>query len=381
MRTIRTSEQISINYFFINFIKNIEYFFKNLLITMKNFYFFISVLFCNLIASNDIAIGHAPIGVMADHFHSSGEKMVSARFSNMQMKGNVLHGISINDQSLISTQNNPYAAMSGAPSMLSIIPQKMNMKMLMLGGMYAPSNDITLMGMLMFMKNEMDLKAYRGMMGRDFLGGFQTSAEDISNISFSVLYRLNQSDKSRMHLEIGVDKSIGDNNRKHKILTPMNTFMNVVMPYAMQNDNSTRLIFGLTNSLSFKNLIFGSQLRIKTVIDDKVWAFGDKYEISTWVQKSLNDNVALSTRLHFINQRKISGRNIEISGPVQSANPMNYGGRTMNLGFGFNTLFNLLGGEHRDRFGLEILFPIYENKNGLQMKSDYKIQFGYQKSF
>ena len=108
---------------------------------MKTFYFFISVLFCNLIASNDIAIGHAPIGVMADHFHSSGEKMVSARFSNMQMKGNVLHGISINDQSLISTQNNPYAAMSGAPSMLSIVPQKMNMKMLMLGGMYAPSNE------------------------------------------------------------------------------------------------------------------------------------------------------------------------------------------------------------------------------------------------
>jgi hypothetical protein len=348
---------------------------------MKTFYFFISVLFCNLIASNDIAIGHAPIGVMADHFHSSGEKMVSARFSNMQMKGNVLHGISINDQSLISTQYNPYAAMSGAPSMLSIVPQKMNMKMLMLGGMYAPSNDITLMGMLMFMKNEMDLKTFRGMMGREFLGGFQTSAEDISNISFSVLYRLNQSDKSRMHLEIGADKSIGDNNRKHKILTPMNAVMNMVMPYAMQNDNSTRLIFGLTNSLSFKNFIFGSQLRMKTVIDDKVWAFGNKYEISTWVQKSLNDNVALSTRLHFINQRKISGRIIEISGPVQSANPMNYGGRTMNLGFGFNTLFNLLGGEHRDRFGLEILFPIYENKNGLQMKSDYKIQFGYQKSF
>ena len=348
---------------------------------MRFFYFLISLIFCNFIFSDDVAISHAPIGVMGDHFHKSGEKMISARFSKMQMEGNVLNGNDINNHSLITTQDNPFAAISGAPNKLSVVPEKMDMEMLMLGGMYAPSDDVTLMGMMMFMTNKMNLKTYKGMMARDFLGSFQTSSKDISNISFSVLYKLTKSDQSRMHLEIGLDKSVGDDDRKHKILTPTNTIMSIVMPYAMQNDKAMRLVFGLTNSSNFKNLVIGSQFRMKYVIDDKAWAFGDKYEFSTWVQKSLNDDLSFSTRLQFINQNKLSGSNPAITSPVQSANPLNYGGRVLNLGLGLNTLFNFLGGTHKDRFGVEILLPLSENKNGLQMKGHYEIQFGYQKSF
>jgi hypothetical protein len=44
-------------------------------------------------------------------------------------------------------------------------------------------------------------------------------------------------------------------------------------------------------------------------------------------------------------------------------------------------LFDFIEGNHKDRLGIEILFPVNESKNGLQMEQDYEIQFGYQKTF
>jgi hypothetical protein len=66
--------------------------------------------------------------------------------------------------------------------------------------------------------------------------------------------------------------------------------------------------------------------------------------------------------------------------PVQTANTENYGGKEAYLGLGANFLMQLLPGEV-DRFGLEVLLPLAQDKNNLQMDTDYKINFGYQKSF
>ena len=80
--------------------------------------------------------------------------------------------------------------MSGAPSYLSVVPQKMDMQMIMIGGMYAYSDNLTYMGMVMFMKNKMTSNTYKGGMDRAYLGNFQTSLDDLSNFSFSGLYKL-----------------------------------------------------------------------------------------------------------------------------------------------------------------------------------------------
>ena len=87
------------------------------------------------------AIGHAPIGVMADHMHKKGESMISLRASYMKMKSNSFDGSSIADSEILVIDN-PH---SNSPAKLSVVPIKMSMKMLMLGGMYAPSDDFTLM--------------------------------------------------------------------------------------------------------------------------------------------------------------------------------------------------------------------------------------------
>ena len=336
------------------------------------------ILFINLTFAAT-AIGHAPIGISGDHYHKANENMLSIRYATMQMKGNSLHGESISDQEIITSQVNPFASMSGAPAYLSVVPKKMEMEMMMVGGMYAPSDDLTYMGMLMFMKNKMTSNTYQGAMDRGYLGSFETNMDDLSNISFSALYRLIETNNNRWHLEVGIDKSIGSNDNQGTMLTPMNKFMNMTMPYAMQMDGATRLISGLTNSRNLNDFVLGSQIKKYYVIKDKNWAFGDKLEISSWLQKSYDDSLAFSARLLFTKEQKISGSSPMIRSPVQSANPLNFGGRLFEFGLGANKVFNFFERKH-SRVGIEILFALKNNKNGLQMDNDYKFILGYQMS-
>jgi hypothetical protein len=234
--------------------------------------------------------------------------------------------------------------------------------------------------MLMFEKKKMTSNTYKGAMDRAYLGSFQSSLDDLSNITFSALYKLYETNNNRWHLELGLDKSIGKNDNKTIMLTPMNAYMEMTMPYSMQMDESTRLISGITNSRNLYELVFGSQIKKYNVIDDKDWAFGDKLELSSWLQKSYDDSLSYSFRLLFTKEQKISGFSSEITSPVQSANPLNYGGESLKFILGVNKIFNLFQKEHI-RLGFEYMFSLEDNKNGLQMDSDNKLIIGYQMSF
>ena len=63
----------------------------------------------------------------------------------------------------------------------------------------------------------------------------------------------------------------------------------------------------------------------------------------------------------------------------KTANPNNYGGKELHLGLGMNLNLDFLPGG-KDTIGIEILKPLDQDKNNLQMKTDYQIIIGYQKS-
>lgn len=328
--------------------------------------------------SNSRAIDHAPIGVMGDHYHKKGEAMFSVRHSYMKMSGNRYNGDNVSTQDILAMPN----PLGNMPANLSVVPVEMTMKMTMVGGMYAPTNKITLMAMGMFMSKDMDLNTYQPMMNRDLLGTFSTSSSDISDISLGALIKLQESDTSRWHGQLAVQKSVGSNDIKGVVLTPMNMQMSMTLPYGMQpSDRATKLVVGITNVTKLtERWLWGNQLRKKFTISDDDWGFGNHTELNSWVQYELNQAVALSSRLQITHQGKISGKNPMIMAPVQTANPENYGGSEVIFGLGVNIVMKILPGE-ADRFGLEVTKPLAQDKNGLQMSSDYKISFGYQKSF
>ena len=339
------------------------------------------IFFSSFSLSDDTPISHAPIGIMGDHAHEKGETMFSLRISTMKMKGNLLNGNSIEDSQVL-TLPNPNAGMLNAPSNLSIVPQEMDMRMIMLGGMFATKDRFTLMGMMMFKDLEMLSKTYQGMMNRNLLGSFSLSSEALSQVSLFGLINIKDNDSENSIFKIGFIKATGDNNKTDIVLTPMNSQMEMIMPYGMQgSDKSTKLSIGYTHKKYFSTNSLGFQIQSSLNTNEKDWAFGNKYETSIWFQKFFNNNLSWSLRYNFVKEESIKGSDSRITGPVQTANPYNYGGSSSSLGIGFNTVFNLFESAHSDRLAIEILFPINQSKTGLQMDNKEKIILGYQKAF
>ena len=317
-----------------------------------------------------------PIGVMGNMHHQG--FMLSIRHGIMQMDGSILNGNNITDSKILKMPNE----LGNSPANLSVIPKSMDMKMTMIDGMYAPTNNLTLMVMATYVSKDMLLNTFSPMMERELIGQFSTDTSDLSDISFSGLFRINQNDNSKWHGEISLKKSIGKNDATAIALTPMGTKMNMIMPYAMQSgDESTSLILGLTNTRKLnRGIVWGNQLKRKIVVSESGWSYGDQTEFSSWIQYPFSNSVSISSRLKFTDQDALSGKNLLISAPVQTANPKNYGGKELHLGIGINMALDLLPGG-KEHIGLEILKPLNQDKNNLQMKTDYQIIFGYQKSF
>ena len=94
---------------------------------------------------------HAPIDVMCDHYHKKNEIMLSYRFMNMNMDG---YSKGSSDANYSDARTKP----NGSNYM--VVPLEMTMIMHMLGGMYAISDDITLMLMGSYFDNEMEMKKH-----------------------------------------------------------------------------------------------------------------------------------------------------------------------------------------------------------------------------
>jgi len=336
------------------------------------------------------AVDHAPIGVMGDHYHKAGEWMLSARYMRMHMSGNQSGNTTLNDSQVIAQDNAP----GRMPSKLSVVPDDMDMDMLMLGAMYAPSDRVTLMAMMMASRKDMQLNSYAppAMMGaggsmndaqsssRALIGGFSTSSDDIEAISISGLIRLQESAARRTHLTLGLQQSLADPNASNTVLTPMGSHLNMRLPYAMQiGDEALRLNLAVTHVYQTGDWILGGQASGKFKLSAKRWHFGDAQQYTGWVQRSLNHHLSVSGRLTFERASTLQGMDPMIMAPVQTAIPANYGYRQWRLGVGLNAVVPLLPGAP-ERLGIEIERPFDVDVNGVQMTPKWRITLGVEKS-
>ena len=227
----------------------------------------------------------------------------------------------------------------------------------------------------------MKLDTYRGMMKRDYLGSFETSSKDLSNLTLIALYRLHQDPKNRTHLHFGLTENIGKNDRVDEALTPMNMLTNMTLPYGMQSsDRSSRVIMGTTNVSTLGQYNVGAQIIFSTTFSKDNWSFGDYWDLNTWVHRDYNEDLSISARMNFKSQDKIEGKDTNIMAPIQTANPLNYGGQSIDLSFGANLALDLFGTKNK-KIGVEITLPLQHNLRGLQMKRKWSLVAGYTVSF
>ena len=140
------------------------------------------------------ADSHAPIGVMADHSHGAGEWMLSLRWMRMEMDG---LGDGTRTLDPLSLLGNP---MMGTGYLA--VPLEMTMDMLMLGGMVAPSDQVTLMAMVPYLDNSMNLAHTNGQR-------FSTESSGLGDIKLAGLFSRERSARTRSHWSLGLSVPTG----------------------------------------------------------------------------------------------------------------------------------------------------------------------------
>lgn len=318
---------------------------------------------------------HAPINVMGDHLHQHGEVMFSYRYMHMDMAGNRDGTSRISPAEIAISAGNPFANPPMQPPTLRVVPTEMTMDMHMLGMMYAPNNNVTLMLMTSYQQKKMKHLTFMGPMGANLLGEFETETKGFGDTSISALIRLT----SNVHFTTGVSLPTGAFDETDQILTPMNTTPSSRLPYPMQlGSGSTDLIVGLTYVDGFGHWAWGAQwrsvLRIRDNSED--YRLGDLHKASAWGSYQLNNHLSLSARLEYRDGGNIEGMDDAIRAPVQTADPDRQGMQRVDAALGLNVLIP----NSKHRLGIELLAPIHQDLDGPQLETDWTVAMGWQYS-
>jgi len=330
------------------------------------------------------ADGHAPIGVMGDHMHKRGEWMLSYRYMRMDMEGNRIGTDEVSPEQIVTSVPNRFFGRPGQPPTLRVVPTQMTMDMHMFGGMYAPTDYVTLMVMVPYHSKDMDHITFQGGMGTNRLGTFNTKTEGIGDVKFGGLFRLYDSPDHKLHLNMSLSAPTGSIDEEDDILTPMGMRPTVRLPYAMQLGTGTwDLLPGITYSGRMGDLSFGTQISGEIRLEsenDEGYSFGDKFMMTNWVAYQFAPWISASVRTAYTSQGDIDGIDPNIVAPVQTANPENYGGEMLELFGGINTVVTE-GPLKGHRFALEAGAPVYQDLNGPQMERDWSLTAGWQYAF
>ncbi|WP_084696435.1 nitrous oxide reductase accessory protein NosL [Maribacter thermophilus] len=296
------------------------------------------------------ANSYAPVGIMGDHLHPQGGLMVSLRYMNMNMDGNREGSDKISNDAIYENY--------------MVAPQKMTMQMYMLGIMYAPSDNLTLMLMQNFISKNMDLTAQMTMdNGMPMLTDFSTSSSGIGDLKAGFLYGLISHEKFSLHSNFTLNIPIGDIENRDD--TPM--MVDAKLPYAMQLGSGTfDLTIGATLKGNFGDFSWGIQplATIRTGENSQDYRFGNLFELNSWLGYGFSKTISSSLRLSGSTEGEIHNVDSDLNPMmVTTADTNNYGGELVRGALGLNVL--LL--KSKLVFSAEIVSPLYQNYNGVFM--------------
>jgi len=325
---------------------------------------------------HSLHLGSVPAGIMGDHTHPKGKWMASYRFMRMDMNGN-RNGTNRLSPTDISGD---FANTTGVgPATLRIVPTQMTMDMHMLGGMYGLTDKITLMGMINYIDKDMDHITFAGGDPDLELGRFNTQTKGWGDTKIAALFNIHP----KIIAKAGISLPTGSIKERGNILNPMNATQNIRLPYAMQLGSGT---YDLEPAITYTNakgkMNWGTQYnaQIRLGENSQDYSLGDKHRLSIWGGYGWNENITTTLRLSGEHEGKIDGRDTQIAGPVQTADPDNYGGKRIEAGFGVN-LIGTKGWTQNQAIAFEATAPIYQNLNGPQMERDYTVTAAYKVGF
>lgn len=384
--------------------------------------------------TDDKPNAHAPIGMMGDHTHETGEVMFSYRLMHMFMEGIRIGNDSVSNQVARDYGRNVFASafpnhkcVTGHDCHVAgyrVLPTSMRMRMHMFGFMYGVNDTVTLTLMVPYLQNSMDHERNDGVK-------FTTRSEGFGDLRFGSLWRLWAVEAPslgahRFHMNLSL--SVPTGSIEPTAVAPVahdGGPREIRLPYPMHLGSGTVDFYpGITYGGEMGRASWGVQaigaLRLNT--NSNNFSKGDAYTINVHGAYELIENtVSSSVRLswnhwdaydgfdsqinrqhichrpaangHMHNRHMRNGHMMSDSGQhehvclhhgevnhahptVQTAFPELLGGQRLDMMFGVNLLFpDFMGLENR--LAVEGGFPIYQYLDG-QLETDSVVTFGWQ---
>ena len=330
------------------------------------------------------ADGHAPISIMGDHTHGKGEWMLSYRFMQMGMDG-MRNGTDTLSASEVFSAGTGYI----------VVPEKMSMHMHMLGAMYAPTDELTLMLMANYLHSDMDhrINPDAGMLITANNGAetFATNSRGIGDTKVNALYRFYNNDKLTAHVGLGLSLPTGSIKEKDEIPAMGQGRVRSVLPAPMQLGSGT---FDLLPSITLRKELtswsYGIQASGVLRMEDensRDYRLGHQLKLISWAGIPISDWISLKGGLRYAWDKELQGDQKDINqGPMMGSNTIttaydeNYGGEIIEAILGINLLAT--GGQWRGhRLAADLRLPLYRNLNGYQLETDYVFTLGWQKAW
>lgn len=305
--------------------------------------------------------GQAPGGVMLCHGHNKGEWMISYRYMNMMMGGNLLETTNVPDEQLFGTY--------------IMSPDKMMMHMHMLMAMYGISNNLTLMAMGSYNQQSMSMNMFpvaspqmKGMnMPAGNSGQMVGTTSGLGDTKLYAIYKALSKNRQSVLLTAGLSIPTGSINQTDA--SSMN--LNNVSSYTMQlGSGSYEFLPGLTYVKAFNHFSWGSQASAVFRLNDNTanYRLGNEYAVTSWVSYKWFKWISNSIRVENSYTESMSGYDARIY-PMNEpgSNPINSGREQLNLFAGAN-FYVPNGFLNGNTFSIEFGIPAYQSIQGIQMK-------------
>jgi hypothetical protein len=300
-----------------------------------------------------------PAGVMISHIHPKHEWMVSYKYMNMGMKGLMEGSDVVNEEEVFTNY--------------LMAPDQMFMEMHMLMAMYGVTNRLTLMAMLNYTRQSMEMSMFTtgghhhgGV--TDASGAHVMKTAGIGDIKLYALYGILQKPHHEVLAGLGMNIPSGSTALKGEPGDMM--YPNKRLPYAMQTGSGTYDLMPCINYLyRQKKTAMGAQLSsvIRTGYNHIGYRLGNELALNSWLAYQWLKQVSSSVRVEGILSDNISGNDPFIYKYNEpSANAVNYGGKKVTCYIG-SVLRAKEGAFNQCSFGLEYGIPVYQYANGIQM--------------
>lgn len=288
--------------------------------------------------------------VQGGHVHNKGEWMPMFHYMHMSMDG-MRDGTDNKSTSEVLT---------GYP----VTPTEMDMDMFMFGLMYAPTDRLTLMGMVPYMKKSMDHVTGGG-------ARFNTRSEGLGDTQLTALYVLNESETYDVILNAGISVPTGSTHAKDA--NPASGGVDVQLPYPMQLGSGTYdLMPGITYVGHGEMWEWGAQAMAEIPLgkNDRHYSLGDRYQASVWAERRCFENLSTSVRVIGQHLDNIDGADRRLGAAiVPTADPHNQGGTRVDVALGLE--YYVPGEKTGTRVGIEFGMPALEDLDGPQMSTEW----------